>query len=336
MTGKLIELGPWRVNKQGRLSWFEERWNKHANIIFMESPACVGFSYDDDSNCATSDDETAEHNYNAMKDFFVGWPELVDNILYITGESYAGVYVPTLSVLLANDASLNFKGMAIGNPVSNRRMMTNSLTYFAYSRGIIGVEMWNDLLDNCCVDRNATDCNFYRSEDDQCAVLSSEVNRQIWRNGLNPYNLYDTCFGGVPSHDDGILKKEGNIIEIAPIDMLPPDFDIDRYQENIRDYIKKGYQVRSRIPCSDSSGRESFLNDVEVRRALHVKDGLPQWQPCSAIVSAQYIRQYTDLKPQHMEILEKGHRVLKYSGDLDMACNHWGDLWFSEDLGLEV
>lgn len=30
--------------------------------------------------------------------------------------------------------------MAIGNPVSNRRMMTNSLTYYAYSRGIIGTE----------------------------------------------------------------------------------------------------------------------------------------------------------------------------------------------------
>lgn len=109
MTGKLIELGPWRVNKQGRLSWFEQRWNKKANIIFMESPACVGFSYDDDNVCATSDDETAEHNYNAMKDFFVGWPELVDNKLYITGESYAGVYVPTLSVLLANDSSVNFQ-----------------------------------------------------------------------------------------------------------------------------------------------------------------------------------------------------------------------------------
>lgn len=59
---------------------------------------------------------------------------------------------------------------------------------------------------------------------------SSEVNRLVWRNGLNPYNLYDTCYGGVPE-SDGYLKKKGNTIDVAPIDMLPPDLDVDKYQK---------------------------------------------------------------------------------------------------------
>lgn len=33
--------------------------------------------------------------------------------------------------------------------------------------------MWDDLLDACCVNRNASNCNFYRSEDPTCFSLVS-------------------------------------------------------------------------------------------------------------------------------------------------------------------
>ena len=38
------------------LSWFEERWNKIANMIFIESPAGVGYSYDENNNYTANDD----------------------------------------------------------------------------------------------------------------------------------------------------------------------------------------------------------------------------------------------------------------------------------------
>lgn len=48
-----------------------------ANVLFLEAPACVGFSYDSKNDCATGDDETSLSNYLALQDFFtnkVGLP----------------------------------------------------------------------------------------------------------------------------------------------------------------------------------------------------------------------------------------------------------------------
>lgn len=74
------------------------------SVIFMESPAGVGYSYTSDGNQVTNDDEVATDNYNALKYFFQWkFPELKNNDFYITGESYAGVYLPTLGVLIAQD-----------------------------------------------------------------------------------------------------------------------------------------------------------------------------------------------------------------------------------------
>lgn len=52
-----------------------------------------------------------------LKAFFEGFPEFAPNEFFITGESYAGVYVPTLAEQIMNDADnkINLVGMAVGN-----------------------------------------------------------------------------------------------------------------------------------------------------------------------------------------------------------------------------
>lgn len=81
-----------------------------ANVIFLESPAGVGFAYADDDNYLTNDDQTAFDNYAAVQSFFVKFPEYLANPFFITGESYAGMYIPMLaSLIVKGDNNFNFQ-----------------------------------------------------------------------------------------------------------------------------------------------------------------------------------------------------------------------------------
>ena len=53
--------------------------------------------------------QVADDNHAALKYFLKGFPEFSKNEFYISGESYGGIYVPTLSVRIVNDSAFNFK-----------------------------------------------------------------------------------------------------------------------------------------------------------------------------------------------------------------------------------
>ena len=92
-------------------------------MLFLESPAGVGFSYNTDTKYVNTDSSTAMDNFNALLDFFKKYPEYSKNRFWIAGESYAGKYIPDLAVLIdqynqgKGITPINFKGILIGNGV---------------------------------------------------------------------------------------------------------------------------------------------------------------------------------------------------------------------------
>ena len=97
-------------------------WSTVANVLYLESPKGVGFSYCEgvskSSECVNTDESTAQDAYEFLANFFNSFPEYKSNKFYITGESYAGVYIPMLIDQIDQDvykANLNFVGAAIGN-----------------------------------------------------------------------------------------------------------------------------------------------------------------------------------------------------------------------------
>ena len=101
LEGAFQESGPlWTAAGGKGLQLNNYSWNKFANQLFIEAPACVGFSYADDpsTGCTHTDTSTAADNLQALVQFFtVKFPELAKNDFWISGESYAGIYIPMVS-----------------------------------------------------------------------------------------------------------------------------------------------------------------------------------------------------------------------------------------------
>ncbi|KAK7487199.1 hypothetical protein BaRGS_00021551 [Batillaria attramentaria] len=196
--GLLTEHGPFRVEDDGaNLMLNPFSWNTVANMLYLEAPAGVGYSYSDDGNYTTDDDQTAQDNHLALQDFFSKFPEFSQNEFFITGESYGGIYVPTLSALVVDDKKINFQGFAVGNGLSSAELNDDSLVYFTYYHGLIGETAWSMIVSACC-DGDSDNCTFSKNAQTKgdCAESLAIVMQVAWAGGLNVYNLYGPCAGG--------------------------------------------------------------------------------------------------------------------------------------------
>jgi serine carboxypeptidase-like clade I len=100
-------------------------WTRLGSLLIIDQPAPVGFSYcnnDTESHScggiAWTDELTSLNAYTALQTFFTTkFPCLSQKKLYLTGESYAGIYIPTLARRIVHDtnSTLQLEGFAVGD-----------------------------------------------------------------------------------------------------------------------------------------------------------------------------------------------------------------------------
>uniref|UniRef100_A0A4W3JT89 Carboxypeptidase n=1 Tax=Callorhinchus milii TaxID=7868 RepID=A0A4W3JT89_CALMI len=221
LDGLLNEHGPFLIQQDGKsLQYNPYSWNLIANMLYLESPAGVGFSYSDDQIYKTNDTEVSFNNYLALKEFFHLFPEYSKNDFYVTGESYGGIYVPTLAERVMTDSSIQLKGIAVGNGLGSWELNGNSVVYFAYYHGVIGSKLWGDLQKFCCAKGT---CNFYKNKDQDCQNKVSVI-AAVWNSGLNAYNIYADCAGGT----NGRLRLDTPCTNSTPSSTFLNDWAIRR------------------------------------------------------------------------------------------------------------
>ncbi|KAK1156289.1 lysosomal protective protein-like [Acipenser oxyrinchus oxyrinchus] len=332
LDGFLTEHGPFLIQDDGTtLKYNPYSWNMIANMLYLESPAGVGFSYSDNKNYTTNDTEVSMNNYLALKEFFRLFPEFSTNKFFITGESYAGIYIPTLAERVMEDSSINMQGIAVGNGLSSYEMNDNSLVYFAYYHGLLGTRLWTDLQNSCCSEGK---CNFYDSKDQNCCKNLDEVQHIVEGSGLNIYNLYGPCAGGVR----GKVSYDRDHLVIHDLGNRFIQHSWSRiWREKLMNMNSLHRSVRLDPPCTNSTASTTYLNNQYVKQALHISPKALDWLICSAEVNLQYKRLYMDVRKQYLKLLGAlKYRVLVYNGDVDMACNFLGDEWFVESLQQQV
>ncbi|XP_071693123.1 serine carboxypeptidase-like 50 [Rutidosis leptorrhynchoides] len=152
MTGNFYELGPWRVTPSLKhnvehftLEPNPGSWNRIFGLLFIDNPIGTGFSI------ATTPDEiptnqraVARHLFTAIKKFIALDPLFQSRPIYITGESYAGKYVPSIGyyILKKNRVSpvskrINLFGLAIGNGLTDPAIQATTHALHNYNLGLI-------------------------------------------------------------------------------------------------------------------------------------------------------------------------------------------------------
>jgi len=161
VLGMLEEEGPLIINNEGNLMRNPWGWTRLAHLIVLESPAGVGYSYCANMTtggaCYNTDDTTSMDAYAALQDLFTTkFPEMRSNPFFITGESYAGVYCPTLAARIvdgntAGSPKINLVGMAVGDPCTDNDSQEQSMDmlWYAHKYGLIMDDDYKFLVDEC-------------------------------------------------------------------------------------------------------------------------------------------------------------------------------------------
>lgn len=214
LFGLFVEFGPYRLTEDS-LGTHTHRstgiptplstpysWSNFSNVLFVDNPPPVGFSYCDPSgpsgsptSCGPWNDSTvAATNHEFLKNFISDNPRFRGRDLYITGESYAGVYVPTIveAILDSPIPGINLRGLAVGDGCMGTDVLCGKphgpyyfMEYMA-GHGQFSLELHEEILRDCSIEQLK-----HGPLDAHCQHLICEMDRQI--GGFYGYNLYDSC-----------------------------------------------------------------------------------------------------------------------------------------------
>uniref|UniRef100_A0A804R876 Carboxypeptidase n=1 Tax=Zea mays TaxID=4577 RepID=A0A804R876_MAIZE len=115
--GNFLEVGPLDVDLKPRSS----TWLQKADLIFVDNPVGVGYSYvEDDSLLVTTDWEQAADATALLKALAKEVPTLQGSPLFLVAESYGGKYAATLGVSVARavragELKVTLAGVALGD-----------------------------------------------------------------------------------------------------------------------------------------------------------------------------------------------------------------------------
>ncbi|KAG6769081.1 hypothetical protein POTOM_024697 [Populus tomentosa] len=284
-AGAFCEHGPFKPSGEILLK-NDYSWNKEANMLYLESPAGVGFSYSANDSFYTyvTDEITAQDNLVFLERWFDEFPEYKGRDFFITGESYAGHYVPQLATLIVQSkAKFNLKGIAIGNPLLEFNTDFNSRAEFFWSHGLISDDTYEIF---------TTVCNYsqirrqYQSGSLSlpCSAVNSQVRREVSKY-VDAYDVtLDVCLSSIESQSQVLKQMEYT----GTIDVCVED-------ETIK-----------------------YLNRKDVLEALHAQlVGVDQWTVCSDVVKYEMENLEISTVPLLAKLLKSGIRVHVYSGDQD-------------------
>lgn len=141
MFGLFCENGPYVFIKD-KLKKRRHSWTNFFNVLYIDNPVGTGFSFADSSEAyAANQSMVGEDLHEALRQFLLLFPQMQKNKFILSGESYAGKYVPTLAhtILMKNTTKpkINIYGLFIGNPMINPEDMLLHYSSYLSAHGLV-------------------------------------------------------------------------------------------------------------------------------------------------------------------------------------------------------
>lgn len=293
--GASEEIGPFRINKTGSSLYLNKySWNKVANILFLESPAGVGFSYTNTSSDLkdSGDKRTAQDALIFLTRWMSRFPQYKYRDFYIAGESYAGHYVPQLAQAIYNynkklsNPIINLKGFMVGNAVTDNKYDGIGTVTYWWSHSMISDKTYKNIMNFC----NFTSENSSKKCDES---VSYAVNHEFGQ--IDQYSIY------TPSCK--IVQNETNYLNNNNV----------RFKNTIIHRKLSGYD-----PCTENYAEEYF-NRHDVQRAMHANvTGISyKWTACSDVLLKNWKDSDDSMLPIYKKLMAAGLRIWMFSGDTD-------------------
>eukprot|EP00548_Thalassiothrix_antarctica_P005196 CAMPEP_0194141190 /NCGR_PEP_ID=MMETSP0152-20130528/10651_1 /TAXON_ID=1049557 /ORGANISM="Thalassiothrix antarctica, Strain L6-D1" /LENGTH=558 /DNA_ID=CAMNT_0038839739 /DNA_START=42 /DNA_END=1715 /DNA_ORIENTATION=- len=284
-------------------------WTRLGSILIFDQPAPVGFSYctnstsldttSNNNNCGLIGwtDELASTNvYLALQEFYKRHRCQKSKDLYLIGESYAGIYVPTFARrILEGEADINLRGIAVGDGCLGTQTgicgNLNAVGFgdfwnllFMAGHHQIPLSDFQKVMKAC--GHHVDNKDFLLSgsvQDETCKAVLKRIKEEL--GGFYEYALYDTC-----TYENGL--------------MLSGDKE---FRGALNDY-----------PCGGGMVLEQYVKLDAVHKALKVQSNF--FETDNAGDGFDYTPTEPDVTPFYDDIIRNHKlRVLIYNGDTDPA-----------------
>nr|GMC75152.1 serine carboxypeptidase-like 45 [Ipomoea batatas] len=281
-VGAFSENGPFRPSGQFLVK-NAHSWNLEANMLYLESPIGVGFSYaNNTSSYETVNDKGQSGVLDALVPQISPLSSLFGLLMLITGH-----YVPQLAKLMIEfnkkKPLFNLKGVALGNPVLEFATDFNSRAEYFWSHGLISDSTYRLFSEVCNYSRYVSE--YYR---DSVSPACSKVMRLVSKETSKFVDKYDVtldvCISSVLSQSKRISPQEN----VEKIDVCVEDETVN------------------------------YLNRKDVQKALGARlVGVRSWSVCSTILDYELLNIEIPTISIVGLLVKQGIPVLIYSGDQD-------------------
>jgi len=308
-TGLLFELGPCKVTDEGRnTSYNPHSWNNHANIIFLDQPVNVGFSYADDGTTVNTSPVAGQDVYAFLQLFLHRFPKFSKAPFHMAAESYGGTYVPNFANVIHQENKkhglapvpqlqhINLASVLLGNGLTDPYIQYASIPDYV-CEGPYPVYG----------DPQGPECQALRSKIPTCQRL------------IRACYQFDSRFTCVPA----VLYCNTIFASLTQLGLNP--YDVRRKCDQTKD---------GPLCYKQMTWIDNWMNQPKNKAALGA-DPERTFASCNMDVNREFTMQGDGMHNSGKllpELVNDGVRLLVYAGNADMMCNFIGNERWVEEL----